>query len=189
MQPAKLISNRAFCAPCVTRRKVRAFTLIELLVASLLVAVAIMGLVSTWYTMLNATLNNDERGASYEIARTVLERARVSGFSINIPNTMSQPDGVPTTWSSPNIMIYRYFDDHGTELGSSNTAPPAPVAGTRFLATTNITGATTANYPSGSRPDLQLRTIQVTVNLVGPDGSVGEQLADLETCMTEGGIQ
>ncbi len=186
MQPATDFPYRAVPISNQQRRRRRGFTLIELLVASVILSVALMGLVSVWYTMLNSTLNTDDRGAAYEVGRLVLERARVNGFSINAPTTLSAPNGVADIWSSPNIATYRFFSTNLQELGYSNTNP-TPLPGTRYMVTTLESGAGADNVP---RADLQLLTLRVNVQLVYPDGTVDTtNLTDLETCLTEGGIQ
>ena len=80
----------------------RAFSLIEALVASLVAAVALLGMVQLWSFSFNTTRATDQQGVGYNIGRLALERVKLSGFDY-------------TTEGS----ITRYYDKEGK--GESST--------------------------------------------------------------------
>lgn len=189
--PAQTTLFRVARLPRPQQRGRRGLTLIELLVASLILAVSLMALVATWFNMLTATIDTDDRGAAYECARIVLERAHVNGFTVsnynvNIPPTLSQPgDAALSVWSSPNIARYRYFSaDLSRELLASNadTVPAAP-ADARYLAETQVSSS-----PNAPHSHLSLMTVKVIVYLVRGDGSIGSELYQMQTCLALGGV-
>jgi uncharacterized protein (TIGR02598 family) len=64
----------------MARRANRAFSLIEVLVASLVAAVALLGMVRLWSFSFNTTRATDQQGVGYNIGRQALERVKMSGF-------------------------------------------------------------------------------------------------------------
>src|ERR1051325_1498131 len=99
--------------------------------------------------MMRTTLITEDRGAAYECARMVLERARVNGFSVNgfslsNPNALhpiSAPDAADpnvSNWSSPNIVTYRFYSYALEEKAYSDTdsPPPADIGDLRYRVTT-----------------------------------------------------
>jgi prepilin-type N-terminal cleavage/methylation domain-containing protein len=180
------------------RRRIasRGLTLIEMLTATVLVAVSLMGLFSTWLYMIRGTQLTDERSAAYQIARLVMERARsnghLAGLSFNggaDPLAESAPvtNNSFTTWISPGLLKYRFFRNNGQELsgGSNADAWPQPPAEARFAVLTQV--AYSSTIPAG-RDDLRLMTLDVTVYKVDELGSIGtEALAHLQTCLAIGG--
>src|SRR5258708_3682670 len=70
-------------------------TIIETLVASLILGVALAGMVSTWYFSYGMTVKSDSRGMGYALGRRALERSKETGgggnpsFSYILPNATS----------------------------------------------------------------------------------------------------
>lgn len=191
MSPAQIALFRADRLPRPRPLLRRGLTLVELLVASLILAVSLMALVATWFNMLTATIDTDDRGAAYECARIVLERAHINGYTVyqynvNLPTTISQPGNAAlSAWSSPNIARYRYFSaDLSQELLASNadTLPAAP-AESRYLAVTQYDSS-----PNAPHSHLSLMTVKVTVYFVRSDGSIGSELYQMQTCLALGGV-
>jgi prepilin-type N-terminal cleavage/methylation domain-containing protein len=64
----------------MARRANRAFSLMEVLVASLVAAVALLGMVRLWSFSFNTTRASDQQGVGYNLGRQALERIKLTGF-------------------------------------------------------------------------------------------------------------
>lgn len=64
----------------MVRRANRAFSLMEVLVASLVAAVALLGMVRLWSFSFNTTRASDQQGVGYNLGRQALERIKLTGF-------------------------------------------------------------------------------------------------------------
>jgi prepilin-type N-terminal cleavage/methylation domain-containing protein len=64
----------------MARRGKRAFSLMEVLVASMVAAVALLGMVRLWSFSFNATRASDQQGVGYNLGRQALERIKLTGF-------------------------------------------------------------------------------------------------------------
>lgn len=64
----------------MARRAQRAFSLMEVLVASLVAAVALLGMVRLWSFSFNTTRASDQQGVGYNLGRQALERIKLTGF-------------------------------------------------------------------------------------------------------------
>ena len=173
----------------------RGVSLIESLIASVIIATALIALVSTWLYVVRAALLSDDRSAGYEVARTVLERARNTGGAINQPVMTSAPaDGnIHSRWTSPSLLRNRFYDAKLDEVGGGSNAdnPPAPPPDAAFRAITTVTVSPDLprrTCPVG-RDDLRLVTITVVIHKVNPDGTVqADPISTLQTCLTQGGL-
>jgi Tfp pilus assembly protein PilW len=181
-------------------------SLIEVMAASAIVALSLIAMVSSWLYMIQASVVTDDRGAAYECARMVLERALANGYVNNtdfppslgytdtqLAESSPLPGNSSSSWSSPSLFLsdggYRFYNDNLVELSDGTAAP----AGAHFAVQTQMFPANGSdkdgnlNAPSG-RSDLQLMTIIVTVYSVDTQGNIGAQeLTKLATCITEGG--
>lgn len=86
--------------------KRKGLTLIELLVALVLLAIAIMGLVSVFSFGFNVTRHSQDVGVTYSIARQEIERVRNIGFMLAPEATWVMGyDGLgnPTTETPPHF--------------------------------------------------------------------------------------
>src|SRR5690242_10352135 len=102
-----------------SRRSKAGLSLIEVVAASAIVSLALIAMVSSWLYMIQASVVTDDRGAAYECARMVIERARAVGFLTatdfsgstqnlgNLPLASSEPltGNAPSTWISPSLYI------------------------------------------------------------------------------------
>ncbi|GEM_PF-4150958 len=181
------------------QRKQRGITFVESLVAAVIVATALVALVSTWIYSVRAAMLADARSGAYQVARTVLERARANdwrrlnaGTVVNQPTMISTP--APTNsrsnWISPSILRYRFYDGTLEELGggNNNQEPPDPPANAEFRATTTVTASPDSTRP-GNREDLRLITIGVDIHKINTDGTVqADPMTTLQTCLTQGGL-
>jgi prepilin-type N-terminal cleavage/methylation domain-containing protein len=163
----------------------RGLTLTEVLVTVVIISVSLIGMVSSWLYMINSAVNTDDRAAAYICARTVLERAKVNGFFLVQPATVSAPRGgnlSRSTWVTSNLAAERFFDANLEELPiGGRTRPVALYA--RYRVTTEVTYSPAGTYPQG-REDLRVMTVTVRAYRYG--GST--ELAKLQTCMVQGGI-
>lgn len=89
----------------MAHRANRAFSLIEVLVASMVAAVALLGMVRLWSFSFNTTRASDQQGVGYNLGRQALERIKMSGFDY-------------TTEGS----VIRYYDGKGQNESSSRQA-------------------------------------------------------------------
>ena len=174
------------------RNHSKGLTFVDILIATTILSVAIMGMTTTWMYMFQLARKADSRSAAYECAQMVLERAKLNGYSLNIPATTSVPieNNSRSAWISPHVLRTRFYDATLEELaGGSNQIPvPTPTAGTRFVATTQIFYSPEVTFPVG-RDDLRLMTIQVTIKEARTDGVIIDDiLAKIQTCMTKGGL-
>ena len=64
----------------MARRGKRAFSLMEVLVASMVAAVALLGMVRLWSFSFNTTRASDQQGVGYNLGRQALERIKLTGF-------------------------------------------------------------------------------------------------------------
>src|SRR5688500_16026051 len=64
----------------MAHRANRAFSLMEVLVASMVAAVALLGMVRLWSFSFNTTRAADQQGVGYNLGRQALERIKLSGF-------------------------------------------------------------------------------------------------------------
>ncbi len=173
------------------RRRQRGISMIESLVAAVIIATALLALVSTWLYAVRAALITDDRSAAYEVARTVLERARANGGAINQTMVSTPvPGNSRSNWISPSLLRNRFYSATLEEVGggSNDSTPPAPPANAAFRVITTVTVSPDSTYPAG-REDLRLVSVEVVVNKINPDGSVqDEPLTTLQTCLTQGGL-
>jgi len=86
----------------MARRANRAFSLMEVLVASMVAAVALLGMVRLWSFSFNTTRAADQQGVGYNLGRQALERIKLSGFDY-------------TTEGS----VIRYYDGNGKNESST----------------------------------------------------------------------
>jgi uncharacterized protein (TIGR02598 family) len=84
------------------KRRKRGFSLIEVLVASMVAAVALLGMVRLWSFSFNTTRATDQQGVGYNVGRLALERMKMTGFDYTAEGT-----------------VVRYYDAKGT--GESGT--------------------------------------------------------------------
>jgi type II secretory pathway pseudopilin PulG len=159
----------------------RGITLTEVLVATVIIGVSLIGMVSSWLYMIGSTMTTNDRAAGYICARTVLERARVNGFQVTAPPTISFPSGTRSAWATPNISKWRYFDEKLDEIPQDSRTQPAWRRASYWVDTT-ITHSPDGTYPDG-RPDLRVMTITVTAYTMK-----NVELARLQTCLAQGGI-
>jgi type II secretory pathway pseudopilin PulG len=185
------------------RRSRRGISLTEMLAATAILGVGLVGLVASWTYMVRAAMISDHRSAGYEVARLVIERARANGAVINQPVMISAPAsaypaplanaGSRSTWVSPSILRYRFYDATLEELGggSDELSPPVAPLNAAFRATTTVTISNdnpVRTAPVG-RDDLRLVTISVIIHKINEDGSVqAEPVSTLQTCLTQGGL-
>ena len=184
------LGNRS--SACRMRRKQRGVSFIESLVAAVIVATALVALVSTWLYVVRAALISDDRSAGYEVARTVLERARNNGGAISQPTMISTPvsGNSRSRWISPSLLRNRFYDATLEELGggNNNQTPPSPPNNAAFRAITTVTVSPDSTRPA-DRDDLRLVTITVVVHKINPDGSLQTApVSTLQTCLTQGGL-
>ena len=64
----------------MARRVNRGFSLMEVLVASMVAAVALLGMVRLWSFSFNTTRASDQQGVGYNVGRQALERIKMTGF-------------------------------------------------------------------------------------------------------------
>lgn len=162
----------------------RGATLIEVLMAAAIVSVSLIGLVSSWLYMVTSAIATDERAAGYICARTVLERARINGFFVNLPVTQSSP--VPgnsrSRWTTPNLQAVRFFDENLEEMNTTDRQRP-PALYARYRVHTLIHFSPPGTYPPG-RDDLRIMTITVTAY----HNKRNVELARMQTCVVQGGL-
>jgi len=122
------------------RRNIRCggFSLVECIIASIIVAVAIGAMFSSWATTFNSSNITTQVTAAEEIDRQVLEIAKVYGPT-NLPtgtyNSSTQTGSwsgayVSSTWTSGSTA---YYSINGTQVASSTAA------GAYFSVTVTIT--------------------------------------------------
>lgn len=168
------------------------FTLVEVLVAMIILVVCLMGLVETWTYMFNATTSTDDRGAAYQCARMVVERAKETGYTLSPLSTTTNITTGSSDVNTPSLAKYRYYTKDLTDLGYTNDVynPNAVGSLPRYVAVTalNYGGA---NVPS-ERPDLQLELMDVRVYQVDPnhplDALSTAPLYRLQSYLSEGGV-
>lgn len=159
-------------------------TLVEVLVATAIISVSLIGMVSSWLYMIGSAVTTDERAAGYICARTTIERAKINGYFVVQPSTVSFPaaGNSRSSWISTNLQSVRYFDDNLEEMQLvDRVRPPALYA--RYRVITSVNYSPPGTYPAG-RDDL--RTMTVTV--VAYQNKTNAELARLQTCMVQGGI-
>ena len=159
-------------------------TLVEVLVATVIISVSLIGMVSSWLYMIGSAVTTDERAAGYICARTTLERAKINGFFVVQPSTVSFPaaGNSRTSWISTNLQSIRYFDENLDEMQTvDRVRPPALFA--HYRVSTIVNYSPPGTYPAG-RDDL--RTMTVTV--IAYHNKTNTELARLQTCMVQGGI-
>ena len=129
-------------------RNDRGAGLVELMVASLLLVIGIMGLVNTWAFSFRVTRNTDDIGIAYSLARQLIERAKMSGFS-------SAAEGTTIGYYTPN--------QAATTSGSSTAY---------FKVTTTVVSDIVASGTAGTAGAVPgqeaLRTVTVTVQTISP---------------------
>ena len=72
----------------MARRGKRAFSLMEVLVASMVAAVALLGMVRLWSFSFNTTRASDQQGVGYNLGRQALERIKLTGFDYTTEGTV-----------------------------------------------------------------------------------------------------
>ena len=92
----------------MAQRANRGFSLIEVLIASLVAAVALLGMVQLWSFSFNTTRATDQQGVGYNIGRLALERIKMSGFDYTAEGTVT-----------------RFYDHEGKGESSSQLATSA----------------------------------------------------------------
>ena len=132
--------------------------------------------------MISSAVTANERASDYICARTVLERARVNGFQVNRPPTISSSDGTTrSAWATPNILELRYFDEKLDEIPQDNRTQPAWRRASYWVNTV-VTYSPSFTYPN-EREDLRVMTITITAY-----NMKDVELARLQTCLAQGGI-
>lgn len=177
-------------------------SIIEMLAASLIIAVSLIGLVSTWIQMVQASITTDDRSAAYQCARMLVERAHSVGFVFDSSSDFATVQAMtqendPSAFS-PAIQAHRYFDHDLTEIyaSSADDPPTDTLSRAHYYARTVITytgdvdSGGNALVPSG-RNDLKLEVITVSVYSVqhgGPNTHDSSSLlCSLQTCLAQGG--
>jgi type II secretory pathway pseudopilin PulG len=160
----------------------RGITLTEVLVATVIIGVSLIGMVSSWLYMIKSAVTTNDRASGYICARTVLERARVNGFQITPPPTISVPSGTRSAWATSNYATTRYFDEKLDELQDEGRTLPAWRRATYWVSTI-VTYSPQGTYPEG-REDLRVMTLTV----IAYNMKNNAELARLQTCLAQGGI-
>lgn len=153
----------------VRHRKARCagVTFIELLVATLIMVMALMGLMSLWVVAFNFTVQSSDTGAGYNLGRLAVERMKAIGF-------FYATDGTET---------------HFFKQTSSGTIKVTSAAGADFQVTTNVTtGHLTGNSDASfqlaaSASDQEMRRVRVTVTALRTQ----EVVFDTVTYLSRGG--
>ena len=129
-------------------RRSRGAGLVELMVASLLLVIGIMGLVNTWAFSFRVTRNTDDKGIAYSIARQLVERIKMSGFT-------STAEGTTTAYYTPN------------QAATSSTSTTAYFKVTTSVVSDMIQTGTAGVVGAVPKPEA-LRTVTVTVQTLSP---------------------
>src|SRR5579871_673802 len=126
----------------ISRR--RGFSYIEIMTATLILAVCVTALVSTWYVAMNMTVSTNEQGIAYNLARETLEQLKETGFD----NTAEAPPTTP---------VVHYYDINQNSMDATPTAA-------RFKVTTTVVSDLTIANSNPVQPAMNaLRTVTVTV--------------------------
>lgn len=127
----------------MVHRVKRGFSLIEVLVASMVAAVALLGMVRLWSFSFNTTRSSDQQGVGYNVGRLALERIKMTGFDYT-----SEGD------------IFRYYNPQGT--GESSTQNADSIYLLTMTVETDKKGFNTETGEMRPAPDA-LRDVLVTV--------------------------
>ena len=152
---------------CYRKARCAGVTFIELLIATLIMVMALMGLMSLWVVAFSFTAQSSDTGAGYNLGRLEVERMKDIGF-------FYASDGTQT----------RFF-----KQTSSGTTEVASAAGADFQVTTSVTtGHLTSNNDASfqlaaSASDQEMRRVRVTVTAL----RVKEVVFDTVTYLSRGG--
>jgi prepilin-type N-terminal cleavage/methylation domain-containing protein len=181
---SRAAAGKGAVTPVRSRAARRGFTLTEALVAVVIIGVSLIGMVSSWLFMFRSASATDDRAAAYLCARTVMERAKVNGFSLAQPPSVSSPRSGQSrsAWITGNLVPVRYFDANLEELQTNSRTRPVTLYA-RYRVTTKVDYSPPGTYPQG-REDLRIMTVTVQTFFYRD----GTELARLQTCMVQGGI-
>jgi Tfp pilus assembly protein PilV len=142
-------------------------TFIELLVATLLMVMALMGLMSLWVVAFSFTAQSSDTGAGYNLGRLEVERMKDIGF-------FYATDGTQT----------RFFKQTSAGVTEVASAAGADFQVTTSVTTGHLTGNSDASFQrAASASDQEMRRVRVTVTALHPQ----EVVFDTVTYLSRGG--
>jgi hypothetical protein len=161
-------------------KRQRGIALLELIIASVIFAMAMLGMFQAWRLCFSLSAQGKEEAVASQIGRAELELSKIQGF-YNVPIGDSIVSGVAPytgTWSE----AAKYYDINGLPLDAS-----APAAQRIFSSERSGTDVGVLRVLDGSQYTLApttLRSVLVTVKRV----STGEKLRTMGLHLTRGGL-
>ncbi len=163
----------------MTRRRQRGVALVELVIASVIFALAMLGMFQAWRLCFSLATQGREEALASQIGRAEMEVTRIQGFD-NVPlgEIVSGASPYRGAWTD----AVRYYDTDGLALDSS------AISSRRFFSSVRSgTDYGVLREQSGSKYSLApstLRSIVVTVKRVAD----GESIVTMGIHLAKGGL-
>jgi hypothetical protein len=161
-------------------RRQRGIALVELIIASVIFAMAMLGMFQAWRLCFTLSIQGNEEAVASQIGRAELEMSKIQGFW-NVPIGSSVTNGVAPysgTWTE----AAKYYDANGTPL-----ALGAPATQRIYWSVRSGTDIGVLRQLDGTAYTLApttLRSVSVTISRV----SDGELLRKMGLHLTRGGL-
>ncbi len=160
-------------------RRQRGIALVELVIASVIFAMAMLGMFQAWRLCFSLYAQGREEAIASQIGRAELEMAKIQGF-VNLPKGALVGSGSPYrgTWTD----AIRYYDDAGVELAAGASTNLRVFSSVRRGVDRDVLRL--ADGSGYALAPTSLRSILVTIKRVTPD----ETIRTMGLHLTRGGL-